>query len=175
MPSPDTFSIPPVRELLAHYLSGCAVIVDPFARNSTLGTITNDLNPNTTAQYHMDAVAFCEMLAGQGVRADAVLLDPPYSPRQIAEIYQSIGRAATTTDTQNAHLYREVRQALAPLLKLGGPAVSCGWNSAGFGPEMGFEPTEYLLVCHGGAHHDTIVTVERKVCEQLSLLTREVA
>ena len=48
MPSPDTFSIAPIASLLDHWLHDCEVIVDPFARNSNRGTITNDLSPNTT-------------------------------------------------------------------------------------------------------------------------------
>jgi len=39
----------------------------------------------------------------------------------------------------------------------------CGWDSNGFGKNRGFELIELLLVCHGGRHNDTIVTVERKV------------
>ena len=36
-------------------------------------------------------------------------------------------------------------------------------NSIGIGKKKGFEIIEILLVCHGRAHNDTIVTVERKV------------
>lgn len=39
---------------------------------------TNDLNPNTTAQYHLPAQEFCSRLQ---VEVDVVLFDPPYSPR----------------------------------------------------------------------------------------------
>jgi hypothetical protein len=38
-----------------------------------------------------------------------------------------------------------------------------GWNSSGIGIKRGFELIEVLLVCHGGSHNDTIVTVERKI------------
>jgi hypothetical protein len=99
------------------------------------------------------------------VRADAVLFDPPYSPRQIAEVYASIGRACSTQDTQNARLYREARVRLASMLKPGGIGISCGWNSTGFGAD--FKVEELLLIAHGGAHNDTIVTVERKMQGQL--------
>jgi len=95
-------------------------------------------------------------------RAEAVLFDPPYSPRQITEVYRSIGRTATMKDTQSGHLYREVRDVLDTLLVPGGIAVSFGWNSAGFGKERGYEVEEILLVAHGGAHNDTICVVERK-------------
>lgn len=161
MPSADTFSIGPVAALLDRVLAGCQAIVDPFARNSTRGTFRNDLNPTTTAQHHLNAVDFLDMLTMQGITADAVLFDPPYSPRQISEVYASVGLTATTEDTQNARLYRIVKARLSLLLKAGGVAICCGWNSGGLGgPSYVLE--EVLLVPHGSAHNDTIVTVERK-------------
>lgn len=163
MPSPDTFTMPPVAELLDRWIVGASVIVDPFARNGRRGTLRNDLNPETAAEYHMDAAEFGAMLVRDGVRADVVLFDPPYSPRQISEVYAQIGRAATREDTQNASLYRRVRDPLAAVLREGGVALSFGWNSSGFGKARGFEAVEILMCCHGGAHNDTICVVERKV------------
>ena len=161
MPSSHTFSLWPMVELLDRVLAARKVVVDPFARNSRYGTITNDLNPQTRAQYHLDAADFCALLFEQGVVADAVLFDPPYSPRQISELYQQIGRTVTTEDTQNAALYRSVKEGLDRLLRPGGFAVSCGWNSVGFG--VAYELLEVHLIVHGAAHNDTIVTVERKL------------
>ena len=67
MPSADTFSIKPIGEFVKRYIQS-GVSVDPFARNGTLATITNDINPNTSAQYHMDAIEFLDMYAvGHGV------------------------------------------------------------------------------------------------------------
>lgn len=159
MGNPETFSLPPVSALLDKYINGALVIVDPFARNSSRGTITNDLNPEMSAQYHMMAEEFVEHIQ---VAADVVLFDPPYSPRQIAECYQQIGRKCGTQDTQNARLYKRVKDGLDRMLKPGGIAICCGWNSMGFGLTRGYEMLEILLVPHGAAHNDTIVTVERK-------------
>jgi len=160
MPNHETFSLPPVARLLDRWLVGATVIVDPFARNSTRGTVTNDLNPTTGALYHLPAEEF--VLSLNGTQADAVLFDPPYSPRQIAECYQGIGRRAAMSDTQSARLYRLVKNGLDRVLKPGGIAICCGWNSLGFGLKRNYEMLEILLVTHGGAHNDTIVTVERK-------------
>jgi len=52
---------------------------------------------------------------------------------------------------------------------LGGFAISFGWNSIGMGKTHGFEIIEILLVCHGGAHNDTIVTVDRKVTSRMGV------
>ena len=159
VPTAETFSLPPVAKLLDRWLLGCAVVVDPFARNSKYGTVRNDLNPNTTAEYHLLAEEFVEQVQ---VLADAVLFDPPYSPRQIRECYQQIGRQTTTEDTQNSRLYKRVKDGLDRMLKPGGIAICCGWNSLGFGLGRKYEMLEILLVTHGGGHNDTIVTVEQK-------------
>lgn len=169
MPNADTFSLPPVMRLLDRWLTEGMVVIDPFARNAKRGTITNDLNPETSAQHHLPADEFVAGL--NGTRADAVLFDPPYSPRQIAEVYQQIGRYCGTQDTQNARLYKTVKNGLDRVLKPEGIAVCFGWNSLGFGLKRGYEMLEILMVTHGGAHNDTLVTVERKITTpQIDLL-----
>ena len=164
MPNSDTFSLPPVAALLDRWgiPAGGALIVDPFARNSDRATLTNDLNPATSAQFHMEAADFLDMLIEENVQAGIVLFDPPYSPRQIAECYQQVGKHCGTRDTQNARLYKVVKDKLDAILRLGGFAVCCGWNSMGMGLNRGYELREVLLVPHGAAHNDTIVTVEIK-------------
>lgn len=156
MPTADTFDCQPIKEFVSRYLNG--VSVDPFARNKRWATYTNDLNPETLADRHMDAEAFLNWLAESNVTADCILLDPPYSPRQISESYRAAGLKATQTDTQNAALYARVRRAARRLCKAGTKVLSFGWNSCGMGD--GFEPVELLLVAHGGAHNDTICLAE---------------
>lgn len=171
MPSAETFSIRPIARLLDRYLQPGAVILDPFARNSLRATHTNDLNPATEALWHLPAEEFIglmtNLLGPQSV--DVLLFDPPYSPRQISEAYQSVGRTVSMETTQNARLYAKVRELAHPLIRMGGHVISCGWNSTGMGKGRGYELLEVLLVAHGGGHNDTIVTVERKVAEQAIL------
>jgi hypothetical protein len=164
MPNSETFAMLPIQQLLNKWLKGRPVIIDPFARNSTRATITNDLDPNTLAQYHMLAEEFVDVLNSD--TADAVLFDPPYSPRQISECYQGVGLKCGSKDTQNARLYKRVKDGLDRALKSEGIAICFGWNSMGFGVGRGYELLEVLMVPHGGAHNDTIVTVERKVKAQ---------
>lgn len=167
MPASDTFDCKPIGEFVRRYLSG--VSVDPFARNKRWATHTNDLNPATEAEHHMDAEAFLKMLALIGVRADCVIMDPPYSPRQISECYKSIGLEVGMKETQSALLYQRVRNAIKPILSPHGVVLSFGWNSVGMGIKHGFQQVEILLVCHGGAHNDTICLAERMVAEQMEL------
>lgn len=162
MPNPDTFSIPPISDLLDRWLHDRTEIVDPFARASLRGHVRNDLNPEMPTQYHLDAVAFVTLMGRSDIECDAVLFDPPYSPRQISEAYKAVGLSVGMEETQNGRFYKSVRDGLDKLLKSGGVAISCGWNSAGFGKTRGYDIAEILLVAHGGAHNDTIVTVEVK-------------
>lgn len=156
MPSADTFDCKPIAEFVRRYLKG--VSVDPFSRNKRWATHTNDLNPATAAEHHMDAEAFLTRLADQGVKADCIILDPPYSPRQISECYAAAGLKAGMKDTQNAALYARVRKAAKRLCKPGTVVLSFGWNSAGMGE--GCKRLETLLVAHGGAHNDTICVAD---------------
>jgi hypothetical protein len=154
MPNRWTFQIPPIAAFLDRWLPA-GLIVDPFCGTSTYAQLRNDLG-----QGGIDAAEWCEQQLMYGVECDAVLFDPPYSPRQIGACYKNIGRKATTADTQNAALYARVRKPLAALLKPGGIALSFGWQSSGFGKTWPTE--EILLVQHGGAHNDTICVAQRK-------------
>lgn len=171
MPNKNTFSIKPIRELISrrialqnvrHMLLPSHGWLDPFARNSPFKsqTITNDLDPAFEADFHEEALAFLNRYAPGTV--SGVLFDPPYSPRQIAECYKGVGRAVHMKDTQSS-FYSDRKDAAARALMPGGLAICFGWNSQGFGKTRGFEMEEILLVAHGGAHNDTIVTVERKI------------
>lgn len=160
MPSRETFSVKPIGQFVQKYLKESKRSVDPFARNNQWATDTNDINPATTAQCHMDAEEFLKRCAQFGFAYDLAILDPPYSPRQISDCYREIGRHPTAVDTQNATLYARVRRALRPLLLPGAVVLSFGWNSTGMG--KGFDLIEVMLVSHGGAHNDTICIAERR-------------
>lgn len=43
------------------------------------------------------------------------------------------------------------------------PNLSFGWNTTGMGISRGFQIQEVLLVCHGGAHNDTICIAEKRI------------
>lgn len=155
MPNRWTFQMAPVAEFVQRWTRDRACIVDPFCGTSTIAHYRNDLG-----QGGQDAEAWVRSLIAIGVRADCVIFDPPYSPRQISECYQSIGRVATTEDTQNGGLYRRVRAALADILEPDGLALSFGWQSSGFGKD--WRTLQLLLVQHGGAHNDTICVAQKR-------------
>ena len=162
MPNGDTFSIKPIEKFVRKYLDKAEISIDPFARNKKWATYTNDLNPDTQAEYHMDAEEFCKHLKKKKVKSDCVLFDPPYSPRQISELYKSIGLTVGMKETQSALLYKRVRDAVDPLIKTGGIVLSFGWSTNGMGLNRNYELIEVLMVAHGGAHNDTLCIAERK-------------
>lgn len=164
MPNHNTFSIKPIKELILSHLEGDWL--DPFSRNSPPEIkkfcVTNDLNLDFEADFHLESLDFLRMQ--KELSFDGVLFDPPYSPRQISECYKDVGRTVHQSDTQSS-FYGDRKRAAAKAIKIGGCAISFGWNSGGLGKVNGFEIIEILLVAHGGAHNDTICTVERKVRE----------
>lgn len=157
MPNKWTFSIKPIKEFIERNLS-VGVWVDPFSGKSPFidqMTLTNDL-------YHtgIESLEFLKGIESNSV--DGVLFDPPYSPRQISECYKSVGRKVHMEDTQSS-FYGDRKKEVARIVKVGGHVMSFGWNSGGIGKTKGFEIVEILLVAHGGAHNDTICTLERKI------------
>jgi len=144
-------------------LQQAEVSIDPFARNKRWATYTNDLSPDTSAEYHMDAEDFLKMLAEKGVKCDLAIFDPPYSPRQISECYKQIGMEVGMKETQSAILYQRVRDTMMPILEDGATVLSFGWNSVGMGKKNGFEISDMMIVCHGGAHNDTICMAETMI------------
>jgi len=161
MPNRWTFRIKPIAELLSRYVGNGKGWVDPFAGMSSPAETTNDLNPKVNAQWHLDALDFLRILPVDSYKG--LLFDPPYSPRQVKECYDSVGRHMEQDDALLGYKRGLYKEQINRILPLGAIVISCGWNSVGMGKKMGFEVVEGLLVCHGSDHNDTIVTVEVRV------------
>jgi len=159
MPNRWTFTIKPINELLKRYVKNGKQWVDPYAGKYSPAQFTNDINPEMPTKQHKDATKFLMELKG---KYNGVLYDPPYSYRQVSEHYKAQGIKATALDT-STNFYNRSKNAICDKIKKEGYAICCGWNSVGFGKNRGFELIEVLIVCHGGHHNDTIVTVERKL------------
>ena len=159
MPNKWTFVIKPIAELLKEEIDlNKEIWLDPFAGLYSPAQYKNDLNENTNAQDHEDAIEWLK----KRKEADGVILDPPYSLRQVSEHYKKVGFKVTgwhTSAGYNSSLKNEAMR----ILSHGGVCISFGWNSMGLGKNRGFEIIEILLVPHGGSKNDTIVTVERKI------------
>lgn len=160
MPNQWTFTIPPIKTLLAEELKGHEIVVDPFAGENSPATVTNDLNPERPTTFHMDALAFLKTLPDQ--YADAILFDPPYSISQAKECYDSFGVDKLDIHPTSMEYWSECKNQISRITKPCGKVICFGWSTMGLGKDRGFEMTRILLVPHGGTRNDTIVTVELK-------------
>jgi hypothetical protein len=160
-PSKNTFSIKPIAKLLNEEVVD-GLWIDPFANSAKIAKITNDLNTEFDTDYHLDALEFLKMFPDSSV--DGILYDPPYSTRQISEVYKGVGLPVNRETTQSTFWIKQKKE-IARIVKIGGKVISFGWNSGGIGKKNGFEIIRVLLVPHGGHHNDTIVTIEEKIRE----------
>ena len=159
MPDKWTFNIQPIREILNKYVGDGKGWIDPFAGENSPAEITNDINPERNSKYHLHALEFCKQFNGKSF--NGVLFDPPYSLRQVKECYDSIGIDMSFDDSKM--FPSNIKDMVSQIIKPSGISICFGWDSIGLGKNRGFEIVEILLVCHGGRHNDTIVTVERKI------------
>ena len=167
MPNKWTFTIKPIVKLLDEEIGvfmgktrDNLLWADPFAGNNSPAQDRNDLNPESEAQSHEDALAWLQGKKEESY--DGILYDPPYSFRQLTECYKGIGREVTG-DMTRMDYFSKCKDEIARIIKSGGRVICFGWNSMGLGKNRGFEMTRILLVPHGGSRNDTIVTVEIKL------------
>ena len=154
MPSKWTFTIKPIAELLKEEVKNKGELwCDPFAGENSPADIQNDINQDTPAKHHFDALTFLKTLEKNWY--DGVLYDPPYSITQ-ARMYGK-------KEFASMKYWKECKNEIARIIKPGGKAICFGWNSMGLGKNRGFEMTRILLVAHGGSKNDTICTVELKL------------
>ena len=168
MPNKNTFSIKPLRRLIEEALDE-GVVLEPLAENQSIKEImnesiytyiSNDIDPQYDTDYNIDALDFLKQFDDNSV--DMVLYDPPFSPRQVSEVYKKLGKTVNMQTTQ-ASYWGNQKKEISRIVKKGGKVITFGWNSGGIGKTNGFEIKRVLLVPHGGWHNDTICTVEIKV------------
>ena len=160
MPNKNTFSIKPIKELIEKYKDNKEIIIDPFANENKIATVTNDLDTQYNTDFHLDATDFLRSFENNSI--DMVLYDPPYSPRQVSECYKKLGKTVNTQTTQ-ASYWTNHKKEISRISKKDSIVITFSWNSGGVGKKYGFEIIEILLIAHGGWHNDTIITVEKKI------------
>ena len=167
MPNSETFSIPVLGAFVSRHLLQSICSVDCFSRNRRWATWTNDLNPQTEADWHMDVLDFLKMLREKEIRPDLVVFDPPYSPRQVQECYEGIGQKMSGTDALRTASWGNERDVIAEIGTPDMTVLSFGWNSTGMGSGRGFQLLEIGMVNHGSGHNDTICMAERRIQPRL--------
>ena len=138
MPNHKTFTIKPIKELLERVVGDD--YIDPFP-----------------FPFTRDALEYLKEFKNDSV--DKLVFNPPYSPRQLKEMYGGIGLAYSTKSSY----WSELKNEITRIMKKDGKVICFGWNSMGIGKTRGFEIQRILLVPHGGNHNDTICVVEKKI------------
>ena len=110
MPNSRTFKIKPIKNIIERYqeeLVSNSLVLDPFSNQNIvidrerLNLITNDIDPQYDTDYSLDALDFLKMFSDESV--DLVLYDPPYSPRQVSEVYKKLDMSVNMQTTQASY------------------------------------------------------------------------
>lgn len=128
-------------------------VLNLFAGKVSLSVneIRNDIDESMNADYHKDALQF--VVEWEGEKFDTILLDPPYSYRKSMEMYN--GNVASP--------FKKLKDAIPSILSDSGKVITFGYHSVSMGSGRGFIVEKIALFSHGGAIHDTIASVERKI------------
>ena len=140
MPNKNTFSILPIKDLLEEEIKISCPTLDPFVE-----------------PYKEDALDLMKSKEDNSIQTG--LYDPPYSLRQLKEVYNNKGLSLEQTQSYWTILEREWTR----IIKRGGKLIKLGWNSKRL---QGFKIIRILLVSHGGNHNDTICTVQVRTNEE---------
>jgi hypothetical protein len=142
-PNKQTFTIPPIDKFIKKYTQGVKTsfgeIVEPFPH-----------------PFKQDAIIYLQSLPDN--YADVILLDPPYSQRQLKEVYDGIGGFHYQ---MNNSYWSKINNQCWRVLKPSGVCIKFGWNSSKIDPNA--EIIDGMIVCHGSMHNDTIITVQKKM------------
>jgi hypothetical protein len=146
-----TFKSKKIREWVEENCEG--KVLNLFAGVTLLDVdeVRNDLRDTMTADYNMDALEF--VVKWKGDKFDTVLLDPPYAYRKSMELY----------DGAVSSPFNALKNAIPSILNDNGIVITFGYHSNVMGRGRGFEQEHICLMSHGGAIHDTIAVIERKV------------
>jgi hypothetical protein len=144
-----TFAVKPIREWVESNCEGKVLNLFAGITKLNVDEVRNDLNEESIAEYHIDAVQFLRGWTGE--KFDTVLLDPPYAYRKSMEMYNGIVCSP----------FKQLKDELIKVLKPGGKVITFGYHSNTMGKQRGFTVEKICLFSHGGAIHDTIASVER--------------
>ena len=146
MPNHRTFDIEPIKEFIKENIG--SDYIDPFPY-----------------PFKEDAITYLKKIETNSKLS--LVFDPPYSQRQLKEMYHSNG--LSLDHPMDNSYWSNCKKEIARIIKPNGKVISFGWNSGGIGKKNGFEIEKILLVNHGSQHNDTICTLEVKATSELAL------
>lgn len=146
-----TFKTPKIREWVESVAEGYCLNLFAGKTKLNIDEVRNDIRPEMNAEYNMDALEFCQQW--QGKKFNTIILDPPYSFRKSMEMY----------DGKIMSPFNALKNAIENIIADGGIVITFGYHSVSMGRIRNFKTEAILLMSHGGAIHDTIATLERKI------------
>jgi len=102
--------------------------VDPFSGYNSPAQVTNDLDPETPAQCHTDALDFLKGFPDSSF--DGAIFDPPYSFYELRRCYKAVGKDAGKWGALNNY-WSKCKDELGRIVKPDGKVISFGWQSMG--------------------------------------------
>ena len=129
-------------------------IADPFARNCMIGTHTNDIDQNTKAIDHMDALVWLKTQEDQYF--DSVIFDPPFSEIMADRKYLAGHVNIYTVPGYVSECFTQITRILKP----GGKVLKLGYNSTRHHPLLDLK--KGWIICFGGNRNDVIMTLWQK-------------
>lgn len=146
-----TFKVRDMRNFVIDNVTGYTLNLFCGPTVLDINSCRNDVDDSIKADFHKDAFDFFNIYPGPIF--DSVILDPPYSYRKSMEFYKG---------HKNSR-FKLVKDALIPFLRVGGAVITFGYQSISMGVKRGFNLEKVAIFNHGGAIHDTIACVERRV------------
>jgi len=146
-----TFSVRPIREWVEKNCEGKTLNLFAGKTKLNIDEVRNDLDNEALCDYHVDALEFVRTWGGDSFQT--ILLDPPYAYRKSMEMYK--GNVCSP--------FRQLKDEIVKILSVGGKIITFGYHSNTMGASRGFVVEKICLLSHGGAIHDTVVSVERKI------------
>lgn len=149
-----TFTVKPIREWTENNCEGYTLNLFAGKTKLNINEVRNDLDVEALADYRKDALDF--LRTWNGDKFDTILLDPPYAYRKSMEMYKGIMCSP----------FRQLKDELLNVLKPNGKVITFGYHSNTMGANRGFSVEKICLFSHGGAIHDTIASVERRIFQE---------
>jgi hypothetical protein len=142
------------------------VLVDPFARDCPLAwPHTNDLNPNTSANHHSDALEFLRGLESNYF--DGCILDPPFSDVANERIYDHVKLHGEKSNIYtDATYFKSIMMEIFRVLKPGGWVLRFGYTTSTLC--KGFELQELWVINFSSPRNDVLVSKMVKVQNDLT-------
>ena len=146
-----TFQVKPIKKWVEQNCKGKTLNLFAGKTKLNIDEIRNDLDKEVFADYQMDAVEF--LRTWKGKKFDTILLDPPYAYRKSMEMYKGIVCSP----------FKQLKDEIPRILNPEGIVITFGYHSIVMGKDRGFIVEKICLFSHGGAIHDTIATIEKRV------------